>query len=146
MELNPQRLISPKPLPFFKFPRMDCLYKSLLNILEASGSVRVLVNSPATAVYPASTSRSNSSSSSRNEGTTAATAAAAGGGGGEKGVVVVGADGEEKCFDAVIMACHASTALKLIQEPSWVEKMLLGGVEYHPVQTIMHSDVDYMKR
>jgi hypothetical protein len=147
MELNPERLIAPKPLPFFKFPRMDCLYKTLQDVIQSSGNVTVKTNYPATAVYTRPPKINPSNSRNHLTGAAAKAAAARAGGGVGGGVVVVGAEGQqEHHFDAVIMACHASAALKLVVNPSWAERVLLGGVEYHPIPTIIHQDRKYMER
>lgn len=50
-------------------------------------------------------------------------------------------------FDELILACDADTALKLLgHEASWMERRVLGSVEYLYDVTITHDDVDYMKR
>jgi predicted NAD/FAD-binding protein len=119
---------------------MDLLYDSFTAQATAGGDVQVKLNHPAVAVHSKSSAaskavaRDTSSSSSQ----TSSTAA--------EPVVVLDSQGQAHAFDAVIMACHAPAALQLLQQPSWVHKAALGGVEYHPQSTIMHTDEEYIRR
>uniref|UniRef100_A0A7S1I1J0 Amine oxidase domain-containing protein n=1 Tax=Eutreptiella gymnastica TaxID=73025 RepID=A0A7S1I1J0_9EUGL len=62
------------------------------------------------------------------------------------GVEVRDASGEAKVFDEVIFAGNAEAMLKILTKPSWMEKRVLGNVQYFNDITITHTDLDYMKR
>lgn len=51
------------------------------------------------------------------------------------------------CFDELILAVDADTALKLLgKEATWKERQVLGSVKYLYDVTITHNDLDYMKK
>ena len=47
-------------------------------------------------------------------------------------------------FDAVVIATHADQALKLLEDPSPMEKSLLGAWTYSKNRTFLHTDTDVM--
>jgi predicted NAD/FAD-binding protein len=65
---------------------------------------------------------------------------------GGPGPVVVGADGEERRFDRVILACHGDEALQLLEAPTAEEARLLGEFRYQPNQATVHTDASVMPR
>lgn len=54
-------------------------------------------------------------------------------------VVVSTAQGEER-FDHVVLACHSDQALALIEDPSAVEREVLGAIPYQENETVLHTD------
>ncbi len=57
-----------------------------------------------------------------------------------EGVRIAFADGRERGFDKVVLACHADQALKLLADPSNAEKRALGGFSYTVNRAILHTD------
>ena len=49
-------------------------------------------------------------------------------------------DGEERHFDAVVLACHADQALALLSDPSPEEQEALGGFTYASNHVVLHTD------
>jgi predicted NAD/FAD-binding protein len=62
------------------------------------------------------------------------------------GVVVHTADGAAARFDAVVLACHADEALRLIDNPRPAEQAVLSRFGYQENHTILHSDAALMPR
>jgi hypothetical protein len=60
------------------------------------------------------------------------------------GVTVTSADGAVHRFDQVVLATEAGTALKLLEDPSSDEGLLLGEVEYEPASIVLHTDARVM--
>jgi uncharacterized protein len=58
----------------------------------------------------------------------------------DKGVILVMEDGSEEEFDEVVFGCNADQALALIEEPTELEKELLGVWKYKDGQIIVHYD------
>jgi predicted NAD/FAD-binding protein len=56
------------------------------------------------------------------------------------GVTVTSADGGVHRFDQVVLATDAGTALKLLEDPTSDEALLLGEVEYEPATLVLHTD------
>lgn len=54
--------------------------------------------------------------------------------------------GGRERFDAVVLATHADTALRLICEPDREEEALLGAIRYSRNRVILHDDADLMPR
>ena len=52
----------------------------------------------------------------------------------------------EMPYDAVVMACHADTALGLIADPTPAEREILSCFPYQPNQAILHEDISFMPR
>ncbi len=55
------------------------------------------------------------------------------------------AAGEEP-YDAVVMACHADTALRLLAQPSPAEREILGCFPYQENLAVLHEDISFMPR
>lgn len=47
-------------------------------------------------------------------------------------------------FDAAVLACHADDALSLIENPTKLEKRLLGAWSYSKNRTFLHTDLSFM--
>jgi predicted NAD/FAD-binding protein len=63
-----------------------------------------------------------------------------------KSVLVTDSTNQEFRFDHVVFAVSAENALKLIQNPSWMERIVLGNVEYYDDVTVTHTDNEYMQK
>ena len=50
----------------------------------------------------------------------------------------------EETFDAVVMACHADTALALLREPTVSEREVLSSFPYQANQVVLHTDPSLM--
>ena len=61
-----------------------------------------------------------------------------------EGVVLQTTGGETHRFDRVIIATHADQALKLLADPSALEKRLLGPWRYSVNETFLHTDTRWM--
>ncbi len=59
-------------------------------------------------------------------------------------VVIEGAGPQR--FDAVVLACHADQALKLLGDPSTEEMRVLGALGYAVGRVVLHDDVRHMPR
>ncbi|XP_005111352.1 uncharacterized protein LOC101864185 isoform X2 [Aplysia californica] len=59
--------------------------------------------------------------------------------------VVDDADNEE-VFDEIIFACDAETVLRVLKQPSYLEKKALGNVRYYNDVTLTHEDDEYMEK
>ena len=64
----------------------------------------------------------------------------------QDGVTVVGTDGNAHHYDAVVIACHADTALDLIEAPSPKEQSILGAFDYQTNTAFLHSDPKLMPK
>ena len=51
-----------------------------------------------------------------------------------------------ECFDGVVMACHSDQSLKLLKEPSILEKQLLSAIAYQENTAYLHSDRTLMPK
>lgn len=47
-------------------------------------------------------------------------------------------------FDHVVVACHADTALRMLDSPSEMESRLLGAFPYQPNEAILHTDTSVL--
>ncbi len=56
------------------------------------------------------------------------------------GVELRGRDGTIRSFDAVVIATHADQALALLEDPSELERRVLGAFEYTMNEVVLHSD------
>ena len=63
-----------------------------------------------------------------------------------RGVEVIGANGDRRRFDHVVIATHADQALGMIADPSADERRLLGAFSYLGNDAILHSDANLMPR
>jgi predicted NAD/FAD-binding protein len=64
----------------------------------------------------------------------------------EQGVQVHLGSGRQQTFDAVVLACHADQAVRLIAHPNEAERRLLGAFSYQPNQVFVHTDEYLMPR
>ena len=64
----------------------------------------------------------------------------------EDGVCVTDAGGETAWFDRVVIATHADQALRLIDQPTGMERELLGAFAYASNDAILHTDPRLMPR
>lgn len=62
------------------------------------------------------------------------------------GVFVRAADGQERVFDQVILACHGDEALSLLADPDADERRVLGGFRYQRNHVVLHRDPALMPR
>ena len=65
---------------------------------------------------------------------------------GPEGVHVVLANGAERDFDKVVLACHADEALQLLADPSDEEHDALGAFTYAVNQAVLHTDASMLPR
>ncbi|MET0292045.1 MAG: FAD-dependent oxidoreductase [Steroidobacteraceae bacterium] len=63
-----------------------------------------------------------------------------------RGVMVRTADGHVETFDALLLACHADQALRLLEDPSPVETDLLGAFPYETNEVLLHTDARMLPR
>lgn len=63
-----------------------------------------------------------------------------------QGALVRSADDRAHNFDAVIFACHSLTALRLLADASFNERVVLGGIRYQPNKAILHGDIGVMPK
>ncbi len=62
------------------------------------------------------------------------------------GVKVRAADGSERVFDKVVLACHGDQALALLADPTDLETRLLREFQYQPNTATLHTDASFMPR
>lgn len=62
------------------------------------------------------------------------------------GVVIVDGQGSTRRFDAVVMACHGDTALRLLEQPTADERRLLGAIHYTRNTAVLHGDTSFMPK
>jgi predicted NAD/FAD-binding protein len=60
--------------------------------------------------------------------------------------VIVQSDAGREIFDHAIFACHADQALKLLADPSPVERELLGAFPYQRNDVVLHTDTSVLPR
>jgi predicted NAD/FAD-binding protein len=53
---------------------------------------------------------------------------------------------EEESFDEVVLACHADQALALLEDPSPLERSLLGAFPYKSNEAVLHTDSSLLPR
>lgn len=63
-----------------------------------------------------------------------------------EGVTVKDSQGGSALYDQVIFACHSDQALALIDQPNEAEQTVLGRMQYHPNEMILHSDTSFMPK
>lgn len=56
------------------------------------------------------------------------------------------ANGEERRFDAVVLACHADETLSLLQDADSHERALLGAFGYSANRAVLHTDPTFMPK
>ncbi len=55
-------------------------------------------------------------------------------------------DGQNRFFDAVVLATHSDTALRLLADPSRAEKEILGALPYADNEVVLHQDTRFLPR
>lgn len=65
---------------------------------------------------------------------------------GEHEGVTVETDAGAEHFDALVLACHADQALRLLQDASAQERSVLGRIRYHANRAVLHTDVGLLPR
>jgi predicted NAD/FAD-binding protein len=65
---------------------------------------------------------------------------------GPRGVDVATLDGRHERFDRVVIAVHSDEALRLLEDPSDVERLVLGSIGYQPNEAVLHKDASVMPR
>lgn len=59
------------------------------------------------------------------------------------GVVLTRGNGMIEVFDEVVIATSAEVALELISDPSFEEEKILSHFEYHPISSVLHTDINF---
>ncbi|MBF2735537.1 MAG: FAD-dependent oxidoreductase [Betaproteobacteria bacterium AqS2] len=65
---------------------------------------------------------------------------------GEQGASVATAAGGRREYDAVVLACHADQALRLLEDADATERELLGAVGFERNEAILHTDASLMPK
>jgi predicted NAD/FAD-binding protein len=60
--------------------------------------------------------------------------------------VMVEYKGQSEAFDQVIFACHADQAMKILRDPSSVEKEVMSGFSYRPNDVLLHTDTSVLPK
>lgn len=60
--------------------------------------------------------------------------------------VIIKSTSGEKHFDQVVLACHADQALALIDDPSMVEKKILGSIPFRKNKVTLHTDISLLPK
>ncbi len=55
-------------------------------------------------------------------------------------------DGSRHAFDRVVLATHANQALRLLADPSDIERRALGAIRYQPNEAMLHTDERLLPR
>ena len=63
-----------------------------------------------------------------------------------KGVVINAEGCAPETFDAVFLACHSDQALRMLADPSKVERDVLGAIRYQRNEAVLHTDSALMPR
>ena len=63
-----------------------------------------------------------------------------------EGVFILDAGGQVRRYDHVVIAAHADQALRLLQDPSDQERVLLGAFRYTANRAVLHADARLMPR
>lgn len=62
------------------------------------------------------------------------------------GVIVTSADGHSESFDQAVVAAHGDQALKLLADPTSLEREVLGGFSYQDNEVALHTDTSLMPK
>jgi uncharacterized protein len=62
------------------------------------------------------------------------------------GVMIMDANGEARRYDHVVLATHADQALAVLEDPSPVERDLLGAFRYSRNLAVLHTDASFMPK
>ncbi len=115
-DFDPDRLLSQRP-PMFAFDRLSEIYEKMVELTEGTGRGAFHFSRPVEKID-------------------------------RKGGEVIATDtrGEVARFDAVVFACPANVALRLLSKPSLRDRAVLGSVQYFHDITVTHTDREYMER
>ena len=58
--------------------------------------------------------------------------------------VEVRVNGETRTFEAVVIATHSDTALRLLEDPSSAERQILGALPYEDNEVVLHTDQRFL--
>jgi predicted NAD/FAD-binding protein len=61
-------------------------------------------------------------------------------------VLVTPVGGTPQRFDEVVFACHSDQALKLLADPTPLEREILGALPYQPNEAVLHTDASLLPR
>lgn len=64
----------------------------------------------------------------------------------EQGVVLTDVNDIEYNFDQVVFACHSDQALQILENPTSLEKSIIGDIKYQPNHMILHHDESFMQK
>lgn len=59
---------------------------------------------------------------------------------------IITADGQREAFDDVVLACHADTALSLIEAPTSAERGVLSSFAFRDNNAVLHGDSSFMPK
>lgn len=124
-EYDPDTLLSQKPL-MYAFPSLGQVYRTMQQKLESTSATTDQQPRRAVKFRNNCTVREVRRLADR--------------------VVVTDSEGHSAEFDEIIFACDAEQALKMIAEPTRMERFALGNVEFFHDVTVTHSDLDYMHK
>jgi len=62
------------------------------------------------------------------------------------GVELATADGRSHRFDRIVLALHSDQALRLLADPSELERKVLGAIRYQENEVVLHTDSSVMPR
>ncbi len=65
---------------------------------------------------------------------------------GQDAVEITTTSGETQVFDEVILAVHSDQALKMLADPTPVEREVLSAIPYQPNETVLHTDTRLLPR
>ncbi|MGB2106522.1 MAG: FAD-dependent oxidoreductase, partial [Porticoccaceae bacterium] len=63
----------------------------------------------------------------------------------KEAVVVTSVKGEER-YDAVFFACHSDQALRLLAQPTELERQVLGAIKYQENEVLLHTDASILPK
>ena len=63
----------------------------------------------------------------------------------KEAVIVTSAKGEER-YDAVFFACHSDQALRLLAQPTELERQVLGAIKYQENEVLLHTDASILPK
>ena len=62
------------------------------------------------------------------------------------GVIIKARGTEAQHYDAVFLACHSDQALRLLADPSGIEREVLGAIPYQSNEAVLHTDTRLLPR
>jgi predicted NAD/FAD-binding protein len=63
----------------------------------------------------------------------------------KEAVIVTSAKGEER-YDVVFFACHSDQALRLLAQPTELERQVLGAIKYQENEVLLHTDASILPK